>query len=145
MSICDDYTTNTNLAIDDDEDEDVEKLLEPFTKDHLVALIKKGVSKHLDLIEIVHELADVDPIHRKIFIHSLGWDTTVETLTLARLRIARRSPTTSLVSPKATPLFSSSTGVALGRLSSSPRSRSAIAPPHGRDLWPHPSVADILT
>ena len=66
---------------EDDEDEDVEKLLEPFTKDHLVALIKKGVSKHPDLIEIVRELADADPAHRKIFIHGLGWDTTAETLT----------------------------------------------------------------
>ena len=73
--------TNTNPATDDDEDEDVEKLLEPFMKDHLMALIKKGVSKHPDLIEIVCELADVDPIHRKISIHGLGWDTTAETLT----------------------------------------------------------------
>ena len=48
---------NTNPATDDDEDEDVDKLLEPFMKDHLVALIKKGVSKHPDLIEIVRELA----------------------------------------------------------------------------------------
>ena len=64
--------TNTNLATKDDEDEDAEKLLEPFTKDHLVALIKKGVSKHPDLIEIVHELADADPTHRKIFIHDLS-------------------------------------------------------------------------
>ncbi|XP_050259265.1 UBP1-associated protein 2A-like [Quercus robur] len=73
--------TNTNPATNDDEDEDVEKLLEPFTKDHLVALIKKGVSKHPELIEIVRELADADPAHHKIFIHSLNWDTTVETLT----------------------------------------------------------------
>ena len=63
---------NTNPATDDDEDEDVEKLLEPFMKDHLVALIKKGVSKHPDLIQIVRELADVDPAHRKISIHGLG-------------------------------------------------------------------------
>ncbi|KAF3972292.1 hypothetical protein CMV_004182 [Castanea mollissima] len=73
--------TNTNPATDDNKDEDVEKLLEPFTKDHLVALIKKGVSKHPDLIEIVRELTDADPSHRKIFIHGLGWDTTAETLT----------------------------------------------------------------
>ena len=64
--------TNTNPATDDDEDEDVEKLLEPFMKDHLVALIKKGVSKHPDLIQIVRELVDVDPTHRKISIHDLG-------------------------------------------------------------------------
>ena len=73
--------TNTNPATDDDEDEDVEKLLEPFMKDHLVALIKKGVSKHPDLIQIVRELADVDLAHRKISIHGLGRDTTIETLT----------------------------------------------------------------
>ena len=73
--------TITNLATDDDEDEDVEKLLEPFMKDHLVALIKKGVSKHPDLIQIMRELADVDPAHRKISIHGLDWDTTAETLT----------------------------------------------------------------
>ena len=73
--------TITNPAIDDDEDEDVEKLLESFMKDHLVALIKKGVSKHSDLIQIVRELADVDPAHHKISIHGLGWDTTIETLT----------------------------------------------------------------
>ncbi|KAK7820773.1 ubp1-associated protein 2a [Quercus suber] len=59
----------------------MEKLLEPFTKDHLVALIKKGVRKHPNLIEIVRELTDADPAHRKIFIHGLGWDTTFETLT----------------------------------------------------------------
>ena len=73
--------TNTNPATDDDEDKDVEKLLEPFTKDRLVALIKKGVSKHPNLIEIVREFTDVDPTHHKIFIHGLGWDTTAETLT----------------------------------------------------------------
>ena len=73
--------TNTNPATDNDEDEDVEKLLEPFTKDHLMALIKKGVSKHPNLIEIVHELTDADPTHYKIFIHGLGWDTIAETLT----------------------------------------------------------------
>ena len=73
--------TITNPATNDDEDEDVEKLLESFMKDHLVALIKKGVRKHPDLIQIVRELADVDPVHCKISIHGLGWDTTAETLT----------------------------------------------------------------
>ena len=73
--------TNTNLTTDDNEDEDVEKLLELSMKDHRVALIKKGVSKHLDLIEIVRELVDVDPAHHKISIHGLSWDTTAKTLT----------------------------------------------------------------
>ncbi|KAK4602353.1 hypothetical protein RGQ29_011412 [Quercus rubra] len=45
-----------------------------------MALIKKRVSKHPNLIEILRELADVDAAHRKIFIHGLRWDTTAETL-----------------------------------------------------------------
>ena len=51
-------------ANDDEEDfdeEPVEKLLEPFGKDQLVALIKEGVSKYPDLMESVHKLADADP------------------------------------------------------------------------------------
>ncbi|KAL0007625.1 hypothetical protein SO802_009127 [Lithocarpus litseifolius] len=100
--------TNTNPATDDDEDKDVEKLLEPFTKDHLVALIKKGVSKHPDLIEIVRELADADPAHRKILVHGLDWDTTAETFTsvfgkYGEIVDCKATPTASSVSPKASP------------------------------------------
>lgn len=66
---------------DDDDEEPVENLLEPFSKEQLVALVKRAVDKHADLIESVRELADADPAHRKIFVHGLGWDTTAETLT----------------------------------------------------------------
>ncbi|KAB1220254.1 UBP1-associated protein 2A [Morella rubra] len=65
----------------DRDEEPVENLLEPFSKEQLVALVKKAVDKHPDLIESVRELADADPAHRKIFVHGLGWDTTAETLT----------------------------------------------------------------
>ncbi|XP_019434416.1 PREDICTED: UBP1-associated protein 2B-like isoform X2 [Lupinus angustifolius] len=63
------------------EDEPVEKLLEPFTKEQLHALVKQAVEKFPDFVENVRQLADVDPAHRKIFIHGLGWDSTAETLT----------------------------------------------------------------
>lgn len=63
------------------EDEPVEKLLEPFTKEQLHALVKQAVEKYPDLSENVRQLADVDPAHRKIFVHGLGWDATAETLT----------------------------------------------------------------
>ncbi|KAE8037703.1 hypothetical protein FH972_010269 [Carpinus fangiana] len=66
---------------DDDDEEPVENLLEPFSKEQLVALVKRAVDKHPDLIENVRDLADADPAHRKIFVHGLGWDTTAETLT----------------------------------------------------------------
>ncbi|GAU19610.1 hypothetical protein TSUD_383050 [Trifolium subterraneum] len=58
-----------------------QKLLEPFTKEQLHALVKQAIEKHPDLTENVRQLADVDPAHRKIFVHGLGWDTTAETLT----------------------------------------------------------------
>ena len=142
--------TNTNPATDYNEDEDVEKLLELFTKDHLMALIKKGVSKHPGLIEIVRELTNADPTHRKIFIHGLDWDTRAETFTPVFCKYEEiedcKAVTNCVFSKsKGYALFSSSIGATLGRLSSNPRSRSAIAPPHGRDLWPHLSVADIWT
>lgn len=63
------------------EDEPVEKLLEPFTKEQLHVLVKQAVEKYPDLSENVRQLADVDPAHRKIFVHGLGWDATAETLT----------------------------------------------------------------
>ncbi|KAA8544480.1 hypothetical protein F0562_022480 [Nyssa sinensis] len=59
----------------------VEKLLEPFGKEHLLVLVKEAVSKYPELMESVQKLADADPAHRKIFVHGLGWDTNAETLT----------------------------------------------------------------
>ncbi|KAJ8574439.1 hypothetical protein K7X08_026244 [Anisodus acutangulus] len=63
------------------EDEPLEKLLEPFTKDQLTALIKEALDKYPDFKDNIQTLADKDPAHRKIFVHGLGWDTTAETLT----------------------------------------------------------------
>lgn len=79
-------TANNNNNDDEEEDldledEPVEKLLEPFTKEQLHSLVKQAVEKHPDLAENVRQLADVDPAHRKIFVHGLGWDATAETLT----------------------------------------------------------------
>lgn len=69
-------------AADMDLDEEpFEKLLEPFSRDQMVVLLKEAVSKHPDLMASVQKLADADPAHRKIFVHGLGWDTTAETLT----------------------------------------------------------------
>ncbi|KAI3798008.1 hypothetical protein L1987_33274 [Smallanthus sonchifolius] len=61
-------------------EEPVEKLLEPFSKEQLVLLMKEAVSRFPDLIGSVEKIADADPAHRKIFVHGLGWDTTTETL-----------------------------------------------------------------
>ena len=63
------------------DEEPIEKILEPFTKDQLTLLLKQSVSKHPDLIQNVNKLADSDPAHRKIFVHGLGWEASSETIT----------------------------------------------------------------
>ncbi|KAK7385875.1 hypothetical protein VNO78_31807 [Psophocarpus tetragonolobus] len=63
------------------EEEPVEKLLEPFTKEQLHSLVKQAVEKFPEFVDSIRQLADVDPAHRKIFVHGLGWDATAETLT----------------------------------------------------------------
>ncbi|KAM6576486.1 hypothetical protein CsatB_028323 [Cannabis sativa] len=68
------------IGLDDDDDEPLEKLLEPFSKEQLHSLVKQAADKYPDFIECVRDLADADPAHRKIFVHGLGWDTTAETL-----------------------------------------------------------------
>lgn len=45
------------------EEEPVEKILEPFGKEQLVVLVKEAVSKHPELMELLHKLADADPTH----------------------------------------------------------------------------------
>ncbi|CAN6443155.1 unnamed protein product [Victoria cruziana] len=60
--------------------EGIQKLLEPFGKDQLVELLVESALQHDDVLERINKVADVDPAHRKIFVHGLGWDTTAETL-----------------------------------------------------------------
>ncbi|KAI4340496.1 hypothetical protein MLD38_025325 [Melastoma candidum] len=68
-------------GVDDSDDEPIEKLLEPFTKDQLTMLLKQAATSHADVAESIRSLADADPVHRKIFVHGLGWDATAEILT----------------------------------------------------------------
>uniref|UniRef100_A0A7N0VKU5 RRM domain-containing protein n=1 Tax=Kalanchoe fedtschenkoi TaxID=63787 RepID=A0A7N0VKU5_KALFE len=62
------------------EDEPVEKLLEQFSKEQLLALVKEAVERFPNFSESVLRVANADPAQRKIFVHGLGWDTTSETL-----------------------------------------------------------------
>lgn len=64
----------------DEDEEPVQKLLEPFTKDQLVALLLEAANRHRDVANHIRKMADEDPVHRKIFVHGLGWDTNTETL-----------------------------------------------------------------
>ncbi|CAN8279669.1 unnamed protein product [Cochlearia groenlandica] len=64
----------------DNDDEPIQDLLEPFSKEQLLNLLKEAARKHLDVANRIREVADEDPVHRKIFVHGLGWDTKTETL-----------------------------------------------------------------
>ncbi|KAL1817282.1 hypothetical protein DCAR_0521705 [Daucus carota subsp. sativus] len=75
-----DVKTEQEDDVGPDEQEPVEKLIEPFSKEQLAVLVREAVEKHPDFIENVQRLADADPAHRKIFVHGLGWDTNAETL-----------------------------------------------------------------
>ncbi|KAG5242467.1 hypothetical protein OIU77_029574 [Salix suchowensis] len=74
---------NQNDDDDEDEDEDeepIEKLLEPFGKDQLINLLREAADGHRDVADQIRQVADRDPVHRKIFVHGLGWDTNAEAL-----------------------------------------------------------------
>ncbi|GMH08086.1 hypothetical protein Nepgr_009926 [Nepenthes gracilis] len=65
---------------DDDDAEPIQKLLEPFSKDQLITILTEAAESHYDVAARIRQIADGDPVHRKIFVHGLGWDTTTETL-----------------------------------------------------------------
>ncbi|KAF3580568.1 hypothetical protein DY000_02032449, partial [Brassica cretica] len=64
---------------DHGEDEPIQDLLEPFSKEQLLDILKQAAENHPDVANRIREVADEDPSHRKIFVHGLGWDTKTET------------------------------------------------------------------
>ncbi|XP_055807478.1 UBP1-associated protein 2A-like [Solanum dulcamara] len=69
----------------DDEDEstkreNIQKILEPFSKDQIIQQFKTAASNDPSILSRVTALADNDPTHRKIFVHGLGYDATSEQL-----------------------------------------------------------------
>ncbi|KAF6149265.1 hypothetical protein GIB67_026121 [Kingdonia uniflora] len=62
------------------EEEDLTKLLEPFNKEQLIDLLRTAASSNSKLLEEIHRIADLDPAHRKLFVHGLGWETNSEKL-----------------------------------------------------------------
>ncbi|CAA3019953.1 UBP1-associated protein 2C-like [Olea europaea var. sylvestris] len=60
--------------------EDAQKILEPFTKEQLLGIIREAVLRHPDVLEAVRAVADADPVQRKLFVRGLGWETTTEKL-----------------------------------------------------------------
>ncbi|KAL3841092.1 hypothetical protein ACJIZ3_025683 [Penstemon smallii] len=56
------------------------EMLEPFEKSQIIDLLKEAAKKDPTLLASIVHVADSDPIHRKIFIHGLGWDATSDQL-----------------------------------------------------------------
>lgn len=73
-------SASTSAVDGDEENEPIHKILEPFSKDQLINLLREAAEKHADVADRLRRLADEDPVHRKIFVHGLGWDTNAETL-----------------------------------------------------------------
>ncbi|XP_010504596.1 PREDICTED: UBP1-associated protein 2A-like [Camelina sativa] len=73
-------TSGSGNQNDDNDDEPIQDLLEPFSKEQLLSLLKEAADKHVGVANRIREVADEDPVHRKIFVHGLGWDTKTETL-----------------------------------------------------------------
>ncbi|XP_027111901.1 UBP1-associated protein 2C-like [Coffea eugenioides] len=60
--------------------EDVSKILDPFTKEQLLPIIRAAIVRHPDVLEAVRSVADSDPAQRKLFVRGLGWETNTEKL-----------------------------------------------------------------
>lgn len=79
QNIANTFSTSVDQE-DDEDDEPIQSLLEPFSKDQLINLLSEAAEKHRDVAKRIREVANEDPVHRKIFVHGLGWDTNAENL-----------------------------------------------------------------
>ncbi|XP_061355982.1 UBP1-associated protein 2A isoform X1 [Gastrolobium bilobum] len=64
----------------EEDEEPIQKLIEPFGKEQIMNLLCEAATKHRDVADRIRKVADGDAVHRKIFVHGLGWDTTAATL-----------------------------------------------------------------
>ncbi|XP_073302115.1 UBP1-associated protein 2C-like isoform X2 [Primulina huaijiensis] len=60
--------------------EDAEKIIEPFTKEQILPILRAAIVRHPDVLEAVRTVADADPVQRKLFVRGLGWETSTEKL-----------------------------------------------------------------
>ncbi|KAL8193951.1 hypothetical protein R6Q57_026193 [Mikania cordata] len=73
--------TSSDSDGDENSPEQIQKLIEPYTKDQLIELIIDAAVANPTLYARIRDAADSDISHRKIFVYGLGWDTTKENLT----------------------------------------------------------------
>uniref|UniRef100_A0A2P2IY52 RRM domain-containing protein n=2 Tax=Rhizophora mucronata TaxID=61149 RepID=A0A2P2IY52_RHIMU len=63
--------------------EHLRSLLDPLNKSQLVDLLSRLGSQYPSIAEEIKSLASADPVHRKLFVRGLAWNTTSETLCAA--------------------------------------------------------------
>lgn len=63
--------------------EELKLLLDPLSKSQLVDLLSKLGSQYPSIAEEIKSVASADPVHRKLFVRGLAWNTTSETLCAA--------------------------------------------------------------
>lgn len=63
--------------------EQLRTLLDPLAKPQLVDLLSRLGSQYPSIAEEIKSLASADPVHRKLFVRGLAWNTTSETLCAA--------------------------------------------------------------
>ncbi|TYH76777.1 hypothetical protein ES332_D04G110100v1 [Gossypium tomentosum] len=63
--------------------EELRSLLDPLAKSQLVDLLSRLGSQYPSIAEEIKSIASSDPVHRKLFVRGLAWNTTSETLCAA--------------------------------------------------------------
>ncbi|KAK8713571.1 hypothetical protein V6N13_148784 [Hibiscus sabdariffa] len=63
--------------------EELRSLLDPLAKSQLVDLLSRLGSQDPSIAEEIKSIASSDPVHRKLFVRGLAWNTTSETLCAA--------------------------------------------------------------
>ncbi|KAL8130333.1 hypothetical protein V2J09_019488 [Rumex salicifolius] len=59
---------------------DARKIVEPLATDQLVSILQDAVIRYPDILASVRAAADIDPAHRKLFIRSIGSETTTDSI-----------------------------------------------------------------
>ncbi|KAL3698821.1 hypothetical protein R1sor_012897 [Riccia sorocarpa] len=60
--------------------EELKKLLEPLSKEQLIALLVNAGSQFSTVADEIRDVASKDPAHRKLFVRGLAWETTSQAL-----------------------------------------------------------------
>lgn len=75
----DENTSDSEEVDSEDENtkrETLRKLLEPLCKEQIIVFLKEAAEKDPSIVSRISKSTESDPVHRRIFVHGLGWDAT---------------------------------------------------------------------